>query len=129
MKSHPRRIHNGVFVLVLALALAACSDDDPAEPQDGPYTGTIHILDNRFSPANVTISAGDSVTWSWDGNDGHTVTHGSSPTSPPNASKLFDTPERTSGTFGFRFNNAGTFAYFCRPHYNMGMRGTITVQP
>jgi plastocyanin len=129
MKSHPRRILTGILALVFALPFVACGDDDPTEPEDGPFTGTIRVLDNRFSPANVTISAGDSVTWRWEGNDGHTVTHGTSPTSPPLASKLFDTPERTSGTFGFRFNSAGSFPYFCRPHLAMGMSGTITVQP
>jgi plastocyanin len=114
----------------LAVAFVACGDDDPAAPpDDGPFTGTIRVLDDRFSPAAVTISVGDSVTWSWQGGNSHTVTHGTSPTSPADAQKLFDSPLQDSGTFGYRFNDAGTFAYFCRPHLAAGMTGTVTVEP
>ena len=130
------RLHSHRAMLAAALVLAAgslivaCSDDDEG-PVDGggTFTGTIHIQDNRFSPANATISAGDSVTWSWDGNNSHTVTHGTSPTVPPDNEKLFDTPLQSSGTFGYRFDTAGSYPYFCRPHFSMGMKGTITVQP
>lgn len=129
MKSHPRTL-TAILATVLTLALAACSDDDPADPgDDGPFTGTIRVRDSSFSPANVTISVGDSVTWQWDGNLNHTVTHGTSPTVPPDASKLFDSPTMTSGTFGFRFTTAGSVQYFCRVHVAMGMRGTVTVEP
>jgi plastocyanin len=128
LRTH-RYIRVSTIVLGLGIMFAACSDDDSTNPPPGNFNGTIHVQDSRFSPANVTIEPGDSVTWVWDGSLSHTVTHGTSPTVPPDAQKLFDTPLKTSGTFGFRFNNAGTFAYFCRAHFNMGMKGTITVQP
>ncbi len=128
------RIHRSIlaisFSAILAVFIAACGDDDPATPPDDtPFNGTIHIVDNRFSPSAVTIDVGDSVTWKWEGNNLHSVTHGTSPTVPPDAQKLFDAPIQSSGTFGYRFNNAGTFAYFCRPHFAVGMKGTITVTP
>jgi plastocyanin len=118
----------GALAFALAAFSGACSDDSTA-PEDGPFTGTIHVLDNRFSPANVTINAGDSVTWRWEGNNSHTVTHGTSPTVPSDPNKLFDSPLQSSGTFGYRFTGVGTFAYFCRPHFSMGMKGTVTVEP
>jgi plastocyanin len=121
------------LAVAIALALGAlstsCSDDDSAGPDEGPFTGTIRVLDNRFSPDDVTISLGDSVTWRWEGNNSHTVTHGTSPTVPPDDQKLFDSPLQNSGTFGYRFTSAGAFAYFCRPHFSSGMNGTITVEP
>lgn len=128
------RTHRTILALGLAAMLAmlasACSNDDSSGPvDDGTFTGTIHVLDNRFSPSSVTIAVGDSVTWRWEGSNTHTVTHGTSPTVPPDDQKLFDSPFQSSGTFGFRFNNPGTFAYLCRPHYSMGMKGTITVTP
>jgi len=131
MKLHLQRVHlAAAFVVAVGAMFAACGGDDEGPVDgDGTFTGTIHIQDNRFSPANVTITAGESVTWRWDGNNSHTVTHGTSPTVPPDAQKLFDTPEQSSGTFVFKFDNAGTFAYFCRPHFSMGMKGAITVQP
>lgn len=115
---------------MLALLLAACGDDDSSAPDDNdqPFTGTIRIVDSAFSPASVTISPGDSVTWRWEGSMSHTVTHGTSPTVPPDAQKLFDSPLQSSGTFGYRFTTAGTYSYFCRPHLSAGMTGTVRVQ-
>lgn len=111
----------------LFIGMPACGDDDPyAPPNDGPFTGTIQVRDNSFSPRTVTISVGDSVTWQWVGSSNHTVTHGSSPS---NLGGLFDTPEKSSGTFGYRFNTPGSIPYFCRPHFAMGMTGTVNVQP
>jgi plastocyanin len=112
----------------LALLSLACDDDDSTgPPDDGTFNGTIRVLDNRFSPASVTISAGDSVTWRWEGSNFHTVTHGTNPTTP--AVKLFDSsPAKGSGTFGYRFNDPGTYPYYCDPHRTMGMTATITVQ-
>lgn len=129
MKSCAHRILlAGVIMIAMAAMVVACDDDDdPTDPDGGTFNGTITVSSNQFSPANVTIDVGDSVTWRFQGG-GHTVTHGTSPTVPPNAQKLFDTPTMTSGTFGYRFNNAGTFAYFCRLHFPT-MTGTVTVKP
>jgi plastocyanin len=42
---------------------------------------------------------------------------------------LFDTAILRQGqSFSFRFNNAGTFTYFCRNHGQNVMSGTIIVQ-
>jgi plastocyanin len=118
------------LVTGLAMLNAACDDDDTTNPPDDePFNGTIRIVDNSFSPADVTIGVGDSVTWRWEGNNLHTVTHGTSPTVPPDVDKLFDAPQQSSGTFGYRFTEVDTVQYFCRPHFDMGMRGTIRVQP
>jgi len=112
--------------VLLGAALVSCGDDDPAAPPaDGPFTGTIRVLDNRFSPANVTIAVGDSVTWRWDGSNAHSVEEGTSLTNP---TPLFDSGNKTSGTFGYRFTTAGTYPYFCRPHFAAGMTGVVTVQ-
>lgn len=111
----------------LVIGMSACGDDDPAAPpNDGPFTGTIQVRDNSFSPKTVTIAVGDSVTWQWVGSNSHTVTHG---TSPSNLGGLFDEGPKSSGTFGYRFTSAGSVPYFCIPHFDMGMTGTITVEP
>jgi plastocyanin len=113
---------------LLMLAVCACSDDSTEAPVDAPFTGTIHIVDNRFSPANITISAGDSVTWSWEGSNSHSATQGTTPDASEDASRLFDSGIRSSGTFVYRFTAPGAVPYFCRPHFAAGMKGTITVQ-
>ena len=110
----------------MVIGMPACGDDDPAAPNDGPFTGTIQVRDNSFSPNPVTISVGDSVTWQWVGSNSHSVTHG---TDPGNIGVLFNEGPKSSGTFGYRFTSAGTVHYFCIPHFDMGMKGTITVEP
>ena len=117
-------------VMLGAVLLASCGggDNSTAPPQDQPFTGTIHVLDDRFSPANVTISVGDSVTWRWEGSHGHSVTQGTTPDASEDPSRLFDTGIKTTGTFGYRFTTAGDVPYFCRPHFALGMKGTVKVQ-
>jgi plastocyanin len=121
----------GVLFLAggLAAGIPACGDDSPSDgggDGDGTFNGTIRVLDNAFSPRSVTISAGDSVTWRWEGSNSHTVTHG---TDPGNLGGLFNEGPKSSGTFGYRFDNAGTYRYFCLPHFSAGMTGSITVNP
>ena len=111
------------------VAFAACGDDDSSGPEEEPFTGTVRIVDNAFSPRDVSISVGDSVTWRWDGGNNHSVTQGTTPDASQDPTRLFDSPIKSSGTFGYRFTAEGTVPYFCRPHFSMGMRGTITVNP
>lgn len=72
---------------------------------------------NQFSPENVTITKGGSVTWTFNGQ--HTVTFDASG-SPANI-------ERSSGSEARTFPNAGTFAYHCTIH--AGMDGSVVVLP
>lgn len=119
--------------IALALLLAAgatvsCGDDGSGPPPvDGMFTGTIEVLDSRFSPADVTIAVGDSVTWRWGGSLAHSVTQGTTPDPSEDPSRLFDSGIKTSGTFGYRFTTAGDVPYFCRPHFGVGMKGVVRV--
>jgi len=58
----------------------------------------------------------------------HTVTSGDP--SAGNAGGLFDSGTvNANQTYSFRFQQAGTYEYYCRFHYLMGMRhATVTVQ-
>lgn len=76
-----------------------------------------------FSPANINVTVGTTVTWTNKDSYAHTVTSGT--TGSP--SGLFDSGNLGSnGTFSFKFNSAGTFPYYCRIHSSMS--GTITVK-
>lgn len=73
---------------------------------------------NAFTPATVTIAAGQSVTWNWVSGF-HSVVSDSSP-------KAFaDSPGQASGQFTVMFATAGTYAYHCGVD---GATGTIVVQ-
>jgi plastocyanin len=102
----------------------------------GPATVTVTVAPNdahAFSPSTVTIRVGDTVRWVWAAT-GHTVTSGTN----GNADGLFCSPSdgtcagaptsRAGATYDHRFESAGTFPYFCRPHAGMGMVGSVTVQ-
>jgi len=73
-----------------------------------------------FSPANLTVKVGKTVTWV----NKDTVTH----TVTSDGSSLFDSGFMPTGaTFQFTFTTAGTYAYYCTVH--PFMKGTIVVTP
>ena len=73
----------------------------------------------RFSPPSVTIRVGDSVTWTGLGSS-HNVQTDSDP--------FCGLPGTTGGSCTITFNQAGTFNYYCKPHQQFGMVGTVIVQ-
>jgi len=73
---------------------------------------------NSFSPGDVDILAGGTVTFSWNG-----VTHNVTwQTTPGSVSNITD---RSTGSVPVTLNQAGTYSYHCTLH--AGMDGTITV--
>jgi LPXTG-motif cell wall-anchored protein len=81
-------------------------------------TKSVTISDFQFSPAEITIQQGDTVTWTNDGPTAHSATA---------SDGVFDTgifPERESRSH--TFDEAGTVAYICTPHPNM--HGTVVVE-
>ena len=75
---------------------------------------------NSFSPATVTIQAGQSVTWSW-----VSGLHGVVSDSAPRA--FADSPTQASGQYSATFATAGSYPYHCAVHGAM-MSGTVVVQ-
>jgi plastocyanin len=73
---------------------------------------------NVFSPATVTIAAGESVTWDW-------VSGFHSIVSDTQA--FASSPGQASGQYTVMFPMAGTFPYHCGVHGAM-MTGTVVVQ-
>lgn len=88
------------------------SDERPAAPS----TADVVIPDRRFTPREVTITAGGTVTWrNQDGS--HTVTADDG---------TFDSGVFEDGqAFSRTFATAGTVTYLCRLHPEM--TGTVTV--
>ena len=78
----------------------------------------ISIQNFSFSPASVTVKAGDTVTWTNNDSATHTVT---------GDKNEFNSGDVAPGaTFSFTFKTAGTVDYHCAIHPSM--KGTITVQ-
>ena len=74
--------------------------------------------DKSFDPNPIEIKAGDSVTWTNDDNEIHTVASGSS--EGPTMGQDFDSGTLASGkSFTHKFEKTGTFEYFCSFHESM----------
>ena len=92
------------------------------------YSATVNVsvLGLTFSPSTVDINEGDTVQWNWIIGI-HTITSGASPTAP-DVGSLFDVPNDSNNiTFSHTYNAAGTYPYFCSPHFSFNMTGTINV--
>jgi hypothetical protein len=77
--------------------------------------------DNFFDKADITVAPGTTVTWVQRGQYGHTTT---------SYDGLWDSgliEGGTDGTYSYTFEEPGTYEYFCRPHEEVGMVGTVTV--
>ena len=85
----------------------------------------VQVGSNFFNPAVLSISVGDTVTWTQVSGthnvNGSTTTFASNP-----ASFGSGAPAGGTWTYSFVFTTAGTYAYQCDPHAAM-MIGSITV--
>jgi plastocyanin len=105
----------GVFALALILGLGITSHVQKVSAQD---TATVEIADFTFSPGQITVTAGTTVTW---------VNNDSAPHTATGDGGEFDTGTINSGgSASITFNTAGTFTYHCEIHPNM--TATIVVQ-
>ena len=103
----------GLGQLAIAAALFLCLGGAPARADDTAVT-----IDNfTFSPAELTVKVGTTVTWTNHDDIPHTVV------SPGKfRSKAMD----TDNSFSFTFTAAGDYKYFCSLHPHM--TGTIKVE-
>ena len=80
----------------------------------------VDIKNYTFSPASITVSPGDTVTWTNEDTAPHTVTVTSGPV-------MFASPTLQQGqTFSYTFTQAGTYSYYCAVHPDM--KASVTVQ-
>jgi plastocyanin len=88
----------------------------------------VSIGDNFYSPATVTINAGDSVTWTNGGAAPHSVTSNDGLfDSSPNCPNQIDACIGPGGSYSHTFSSAGSFDYYCKVH-GFTMSGTVVVE-
>jgi plastocyanin len=88
-----------------------------SDPADGEYI---------FSPDNLTIQPGDTVTFVNDQNDDHDVMF----VNVPNAvDEMIMSPmlKKEGEKWSYTFNISGTYQFHCHPHERKGMKGTLIV--
>jgi plastocyanin len=125
-----------IACLALGLVVAGCGDDDDddgggggaatqEESGGGGGGGTEVSMQNiQFDPADITIDAGETVTWTNDESVAHDV-EGDGPGGKFSSGEAGGMQE--GDTFSHTFDEPGTYDYVCRVHAP-GMAGTVTVR-
>lgn len=94
-------------------------------PPPGPGVTDVRMQNLAFSPATVTIKAGESVRWTNYDFVLHTATSGNP--GDADAGSIFDTGNVPLGqSRTVQFNETGDFVYFCR-HHPTTMRGARVI--
>lgn len=127
----------GALPLLVTLAVPAAEEHQ------------VTARDDFFEPQHVTITAGDSVRWTNEGNNAHNVVEdggafrcaescdsGSSGTSGPDSyhggggGDSPGDPSSANWSFALTFDEPGEIGYYCEVHGSpgVGMFGTITVE-
>lgn len=92
---------------------------DPADETAVEGVTQVRLQDFAFSPANIVVDVGTTVTWTNYDGVAHTVT---SDEGEELKSPLFG----QDGTFSYTFDEPGEYFYHCEPHPNM--KGLVTVR-
>lgn len=126
------------FAVVAALLVAGCGGGDSgaaatstrrphpttttAQPAGDPKPAdaTVEVNNMKFAPAELTIKAGDTVTWHFKDKAPHTVQ------GIGDKAMGLNSPIIDKGDWSYTFTVPGTYRYLCSLHPEM--RGTITVQ-
>jgi amicyanin len=116
-----RSVSTGVFLVTLGLAIVGLdglAGKATASAQSTPETMDVKIDNFTFGPAELTVKAGTTITWTNRDDIPHTVVS----SDKAFKSKVLDTDEKFSSTF----RTPGTFSYFCSIHPKM--TGKVVVQ-
>jgi len=127
-RSGRSRAATGLTAALLGLvALTGCGDSGsgthestPSAPTSVTATGNVEVVvkNYTFTPTNVSIPVGATITWKFEDSVQHNVTA---------SDQSFKSADLSSGqTFAMTFTKSGTFPYTCTIHPYM--TGTITVR-
>jgi plastocyanin len=113
-----------VAVLMGLFIIQGCGSSNkstnPNPPGGGNPTHLVTIQNFAFSPATMTVSPGDTVTWRNSDSAPHTVTSDT-------GSELSSPTIGQGQTYQHVFANAGSFSYHCSIHSTMP-HASVTVQ-
>ena len=109
-----------VLFAIVVFAVTSCTtgqSSDTTTPGGDPVSPADVTVDNfAFTPASITVAAGETVSWTNEQSVGHTVT---------SSDDVWDASLDGGGTFEFTFTASGTYPYFCAIHPSM--TGTVEV--
>ena len=117
----------GIFFMAMMVAMMGSghmgmmSGQGSNPNEETPQAGVtqLRLEDFAFSPANIVVDVGTTVTWTNYDSVGHTVTS--------DEGDALDSPTLDENeSFSFTFREPGAYAYHCQPHPNM--KGLVTVR-
>jgi plastocyanin len=125
-----------LMLACLALCLAACGGDDDSgggsttdQPADtgGAASGgaQVSLKDIQFDPKDITVKAGETITFTNDEGIPHDVHKQSGPGG--DFSSGADGAMKQGDTFELKLDKPGKYEYVCHVHAP-GMAGTISVK-
>ncbi|HUF74990.1 MAG TPA: plastocyanin/azurin family copper-binding protein [Longimicrobiales bacterium] len=122
-RSHVRR--GAAWMLTaFAVVMTGCGGDNGTGPGDDGRVATTSVTvtaNQSFDPANIRVSPGATVTWTWaPSNEDHNIVFA-------DASITDLTTGQSSGTFSTAMpTTPGTYSYLCQFH--SGMAGSVLVE-
>jgi plastocyanin len=118
------RVLASLTILGAVLMFISCSSSSSPSSSTGggnmtPGPDSVNIVNFAFTPSNLAITAGATVTWTNKSNTAHTVTSDNGTfTSSGNIAP--------NGTYQVTFPSAGTFDYHCSIHPSMTAKVTVS---
>jgi plastocyanin len=120
-----------IAIIVVGAIVLTHKSNSPSNPSNSassasrqssaPASGTINIVNMLFTPSQISVRKGGTVTWTNNDNTTHTVVDDLTNVGGPNSGDI-----APSQSYNFTFNKTGSFQYHCRIHPSM--RGTIVVK-
>jgi amicyanin len=115
-RSHKEMMISPAFRSALLACLVSLCAISPAAAQE--KAAEVHIDNFSFTPAEITISPGTTVTWE----NRDDIPHNIVATNKAFRSKVMDTEQK----FSFTFGTLGVYEYFCALHPHM--KGKVIVK-
>jgi amicyanin len=114
------RLFSILAVVALTVLVSGCTQSNESPNTGGNQAeNSVNIRNFAFSPSQINIKVGDTITWTNSDTAPHTVTSDS-------GSEL-DSPTISVGqTYSHTFANTGTFDYYCTIHPSM--KGKVVVE-
>lgn len=102
----------------------------PPPPPPPPAANSVTVSNNSFTPGNLTVSPGTTVTWNWNTCSGGDA-YGDGQTCVDHSVVLDDgsvsSSVQSTGSYAHQFATAGTYSYHCAVH-GTAMSGKVVVQ-
>lgn len=111
-------------------ATTQTTEQNTSDSQPAQNTTNLEIKDLAFSPADISVKKGTTVTWTNQDSTQHNIMSDDINGTPPtedevDATKLAGPLLSKGESYSFTFNELGVFSYHCSPHPSM--IGTVTV--